>query len=216
MLALLEQQARAHADAVAYLLPDRVITYRRCWSRIERASARLQGEWGVARGDLVAYVGHGHPDALILYLALARLGASLLPLEALASDSVQAALASQPVTLVVHDEGTIVDAPATRLLRDLLEHWCHHDPECLDEAHASSRLLIRSEQGQLQSLSMDHLLSAMAPEVASVYVGERIFSLPVLSDVILPALHAAQELKFAATERGDSRTADRRLLRTGS
>ena len=57
MLALLQRQAQAHSDAVAYVLPNRVITYRRFWSRIERACARLQGEWGVRQGDVVAYVG---------------------------------------------------------------------------------------------------------------------------------------------------------------
>lgn len=199
MLALLQHQAQAHADAVAYVLPDRVITYRRFWSRIERACARLQGEWGVRQGDVVAYVGTGHPDALILYFALSRLGASLLPLEALAPEVVRIALISQPISLVLHDEDMTFDLVKSQPLQRLLEEWCHYEPICVDEVSSSARLLLQSGQGELQALTMDHLLSAMAPHARSSYVGEQIFSLDILTNVVLPALHAARELMFAAT-----------------
>lgn len=216
MLSLLQHQAQAHTDAIAYILPERVITYRRFWSRIERACARLQGEWGVRQGDIVAYVGQGHPDALILYFALLRLNASLLPLESLSSDAVKSALVRHPVALVVYDEGRVFDGLPARPLQGLLEDWCHFNPECLDEAPDSARLLLISESAALQSLSSDHLLSLMAPQATSVYVGEQIFSLPVLTNVILPALHAAKALKFAATDGADVR--DERYLhqRTGA
>ena len=204
MLALLQHQAQAHSDAVAYVLPNRVITYRRFWSRIERACARLQGEWGVRRGDVVAYVGSGHPDALILYFALLRLDVSLLALEALAPEVVRTALIDPTVSLVLHDDGLAFDTIKSQPLQLLLEDWCHYEPQCVDEVSSSAQLLLISEQGDLQSLSMDHLLSAMAPEVKSVYVGERIFSLNILADIVFPALHGARELIFSATDTTDS------------
>lgn len=204
MLALLQHQAQAHSDAVAYVLPNRVITYRRFWSRIERACARLQGEWGVRRGDVVAYVGSGHPDALILYFALLRLDVSLLALEALAPEVVRTALIDPTVSLVLHDDGLAFDTVKSQPLQLLLEDWCHYEPQCVDEVSSSAQLLLISEQGDLQSLSMDHLLSAMAPEVKSVYVGERIFSLNILADIVFPALHGARELIFSATDTTDS------------
>jgi len=210
MLALLQHQAQAHADAVAYVLPDRVITYRRFWSRIERACARLQGEWGVRQGDVVAYAGNGHPDALILYFALLRLGASLLPLEALAPEVVRAALIGQPISLVLHDDGMTFDTVKAQPLQRLLEAWCHYEPLCVDEVSSSARLLLRSEQDELQTLTMDHLLSAMAPHARSLYVGRQIFSLDILTSVIFPALHAGRELIFAATDTAGERQ------RTGS
>ncbi len=210
MLALLQHQAQAHADAVAYVLSDRVITYRRFWSRIERACARLQGEWGVRQGDVVAYAGNGHPDALILYFALLRLGASLLPLEALAPEVVRAALIGQPISLVLHDDGMTFDTVKAQPLQRLLEAWCHYEPLCVDEVSSSARLLLRSEQDELQTLTMDHLLSAMAPHARSLYVGRQIFSLDILTSVIFPALHAGRELIFAATDTGGERQ------RTGS
>ena len=204
MLALLQHQAQAHSDAVAYVLPNRVITYRRFWSRIERACARLQGEWGVRRGDVVAYVGSGHPDALILYFALLRLDVSLLALEALAPEVVRTALIDPTVSLVLHDDGLAFDTVKSQPLQLLLEDWCHYEPQCVDEVSSSAQLLLISEQGDLQSLSVDHLLSAMAPEVKSVYVGERIFSLNILADIVFPALHGARELIFSATDTTDS------------
>jgi len=200
MLALLQHQAEAHTDAVAYVLPNRVITYRRFWSRIERACARLQGEWGVRQGDVVAYVGSGHPDALILYFALLRLGASLLPLEALAPEVVRAALISQPVSLVLNDEGMRFDKIKAQPLQLLLKDWCHYEPLCVNEVSSSARLLLISGQGELQSLTMDHLLGAMVPHAQSLYVGQQIFTLDMLTSVIFPALHAARELIFSATE----------------
>ena len=210
MLALLQRQAQAHSDAVAYVLPNRVITYRRFWSRIERACARLQGEWGVRQGDVVAYVGTGHPDALILYFALLRLDASLLPLEALAPEVVRAALISQPVSLVLHDDGIEVDTIKAQSLQLLLEDWCHYEPLCVEEVSSNARLLLRADNGELQSLTMDHLLSAMAPQARSLYVGQQIFSLNILTSVIFPALHAARELIFTATDTAGARQ------RTGS
>ena len=210
MLALLQRQAQAHSDAVAYVLPNRVITYRRFWSRIERACARLQGEWGVRQGDVVAYVGSGHPDALILYFALLRLDASLLPLEALAPEVVRAALISQPVSLVLHDDGVEVDTIKAQSLQLLLEDWCHYEPLCVEEVSSNARLLLRADNGELQSLTMDHLLSAMAPQARSLYVGQQIFSLNILTSVVFPALHAARELIFTATDTAGARQ------RTGS
>jgi non-ribosomal peptide synthetase component E (peptide arylation enzyme) len=50
LLALLRDHADKHGDQLAHVLPDRDITYRRLWSRIERGSARLFGEWSVREG----------------------------------------------------------------------------------------------------------------------------------------------------------------------
>lgn len=216
MLALLQQKVQTDPDAIAYVLPGRVITYRRLWSRIERACARLQGEWGVRRGDIVAYVGNGHPDALILYFALLRLSASLLPLESLTADVVQAELLTQKVSLVVHDDGLAFDEISARPLQHLLEDWCHFNADCVDEPPTSAHLLLRSDQGELQLFSIDHLLSAMAPELTSVYVGEQIFLLPVLTNVILPALQAAKQLRFAATDSFNENSRLDLQQRTGS
>jgi acyl-CoA synthetase (AMP-forming)/AMP-acid ligase II len=78
---LLLQHARSQPDAIAYSSRWRVATWRKLRNRIERSAARLYGEWGVRPGDLVAYLGCGHPDALVLYFGLLCCGARLLPLE---------------------------------------------------------------------------------------------------------------------------------------
>ena len=66
LLAMLSAHAREHGDRLCHWLPERSITYRRLWSRIERASARLQGEWHVQSGQTVAYIGRSHPDIVVL------------------------------------------------------------------------------------------------------------------------------------------------------
>lgn len=81
LFARLRHHARTRPTAVAVFSRYRPITYRKLWSRIERATARVQTEWQVQAGETVAYRGTAHPDALLLYLALARSGAMLLPLE---------------------------------------------------------------------------------------------------------------------------------------
>ena len=66
LLAMLSAHAHEHGDLLCHWLPERLITYRRFWSRIERASARLQGEWGVKQGQTIAYVGASHPDIVVV------------------------------------------------------------------------------------------------------------------------------------------------------
>ena len=129
-LALLQAHAHQHGDRLLHVLPDRDITYRRLWSRTERASARLQGEWGVQAGDVVAYVGNGHPDAIVLYFALLRIGASLLPLEAVAADVARAAFPQHCARLAVQDDTAAVDGMPSQRLEVLLDDWCHPMIRC--------------------------------------------------------------------------------------
>lgn len=70
--------ARSDPDRLAFSCHQRQTSYRKLASRIERATARLQGEWNVRPGETVAYTGEGHQDAVVLLLALAQSGASLL------------------------------------------------------------------------------------------------------------------------------------------
>ncbi|MGH8705522.1 MAG: class I adenylate-forming enzyme family protein [Burkholderiales bacterium] len=51
-------------------------TYEALWQRVERAARALD----VRAGDRVAYLGYNNPEMLVLLLALARLGAILVPL----------------------------------------------------------------------------------------------------------------------------------------
>ena len=123
MLALLQDHAQRRGDLLAHVLPDRDITYRRLWSRIERGSARLYGEWGVRRGDRVAYIGRGHPDAIVLYFALLRIGAALLPLEAMSFAEVSRQLAVHQPSHVIRDQSVSEPLVPAYDLQDLLANW---------------------------------------------------------------------------------------------
>lgn len=78
LLASLTFHAQRQPDTVAMSCLHRTTSYRKLRSRVERATARLQSEWGVAAGDVVAYCGPGHQDTVVLFLALLQCDASLL------------------------------------------------------------------------------------------------------------------------------------------
>ena len=179
MLALLEKHATTHTDSLAHVLPLRDITYRRLWSRIERGSARLHGEWGVQRGDLVAYVGNGHPDAIVLYFSLLRIGASLLPLEAMTAADVNKTLAAMKPALVVHDDDVVL----------------------ADDDMTRRALLLPDGNGQWQACSLFELCAMLPAAPRSTFIGDRIFTSDLLTHVVLPSLRDACLMQFAATDR---------------
>lgn len=212
LLATLQSHAASNGEAFAHLLPDRVITYRRFWSRIERAAARLQGEWGIQAGDMVAYIGNGHPDAIVLYCALLRLGALLLPLEGFAMAQAQLVMRQTNVKLVVHDDDiNIKDMPA-RALSLMLADWCHFDPAVVQEDPERAALVLPQKSGGelvLRKISLQQLSQMPADTVSQhrlqtdeegVLVGRAVFDMPTLAGVILPALLAAQPMRFAVIE----------------
>jgi fatty-acyl-CoA synthase len=79
-------------------------TWLRLANRVDRAAARLAGEWGVGAGDRVAYLGANSAEELILLFALARLGGVLVPLNTrLAVAEWRAILANCAARLLVTD-----------------------------------------------------------------------------------------------------------------
>lgn len=200
LLAMLRQQAADLGESRCHLLPDRVITYRRLWSRIERASARLQGEWGVQRGQTVAYVGCGHPDAIVLYGALLRIGAVFLPLESLPESSIKALLADSSAALAIMDDGMSLQDVPTRPLSLLLADWCPTDPAVVEEDPSVRALLLPTSSGSLVPTSLLELCVALPGRAVSTTVTGPIFTPECLTHIVLPALRDGQILHFAAVE----------------
>ncbi len=199
-LAVLQGHAHDRADLLAHVLPDRDITYRRLWSRTERASARLQGEWGVQAGDTVAYIGSGHPDAIVLYFALLRIGASLLPLEAMTAAEARAGFRQQGATLAVHDDDAAIDGLPSRRLEMLLDDWCHCEPVLVTDDPMRKALWLPLEGGGREATSLYELTAALPEAPRPGWVNDRIFTAEVLGQWVLPALRDARRLYFAATE----------------
>lgn len=74
------------------------------WRRVERVSAHLQANWGIAPGDRVAWLGFNHELQLVTLVACARLGAVFVPLNfRLAVPELQQVMADAQPRLVVHD-----------------------------------------------------------------------------------------------------------------
>ena len=195
LLAMLQQHATTYGDARCHLLPDRVITYRRFWARIERASARLQGEWGIAQGDTVAYIGRGHPDALVLYFALLRVGARLLPLEQPDLNLPEAIAAHRPSLALYDSDRPGIDLPSGPL-NALLALWCTHHPHPLVDDVTSPSLWLPFGDMRL-GFSLDALCNAMADRPVTDLVGLSIFNRQTLCEVVLPSLRLGLPMRFA-------------------
>lgn len=199
----LRAHGRETPDRVATSSPrHRLTTFRKLWSRIERSSARMQGEWLVEAGDVVIYAGHAHPDALVLWLALARLGAVLMPLESAAMIARAGAIAEQhDARLLLHDD----DMPAPQSggfcaclpLSTLFASRCDHEArECRESTADISLLQLDPEapHAQQAKFSIDSLLDhAGAP--AAWPAADALFDPQRLRQQILPAL--AQGLPLA-------------------
>ena len=76
---ILERWAAFQPDKTAVHFGGRDISYAQLWSHVDVAVARLVA-LGVSRGERFAYLGYNHPEILVLLLALARVGAMLVPL----------------------------------------------------------------------------------------------------------------------------------------
>lgn len=197
LFGLLEYYARSQPAAIACASRYRMATYRKVWSRIERATARLHGEWRILPGDVVAYYGQGHPDALVLYLALVRCGALLWPLErtderiALADHA-----AGLPLKMVLFDDdGAQPHAPVTALpLSTLIGSHCPYEARALAFDPAVPSLLHIDAAGKRSQCSLQQV-QAVAP-TGLHEVRRCLFDADVLGPVVLPTLAAGKTLVF--------------------
>ena len=207
---VLRQQVQDRPDAIAVSTPYRAASYRKMWSRIERSTARLQGEWGVLPGDTIAYLGCGHLDALVMYFAAARCGARLLPLEHPALQANAAALvAANGVTLVLHDDALPVATDAfpvpCKPLSTLIATVCRYR-ESVQEDSAAVSLLEFSEDaaagradapGALRPRSFDALAAtAMTCPAGRQQLSGALFDAGVFAPVALATMLAGETLTF--------------------
>ncbi len=201
LLAMLSAHAHEHGDLLCHWLPERLITYRRFWSRIERASARLQGEWGIKQGQTIAYVGASHPDIIVLYAALLRIGAAFMPLEGVSTQAAMSFMQQADVSHVVLDEDVTIDARSTHYLPQLLADWCHFEPEVNEENPLEKSLLLPSSSGVIDHLSLSELCVKLSPRASSQWVIGPIFDIETLTSIVLPSLRDLQTLHFSAIEK---------------
>lgn len=143
--------ALCQPDRIALHFEGSDTTWRRFWNRIERATARLQGEWHVKPGERVAYLGLNRPEELILLFALARLGAILLPLNTrLLEQEWHAIVRHAGARLVLADVSLESEGLSLALdlglafheLDSLIEQPCPRQPILDDVSGASPVLLV--------------------------------------------------------------------------
>jgi hypothetical protein len=196
-LDLLQRHARMQPEVIACASRFRLATYRKLWSRIERATARLQGEWGVGSGDVLAYCGQAHPDALVLYVALARCGALLLPLERPALRSALAELAAAlPLNLALVDDDAQPPAAALPIhpLSALIGTPCPYQARLAKPDPAAPSLLRIGKAGAIERHSLSQLQAMPAGGMHEVH--DSLFDADVFGPAVLPTLAAGATLFF--------------------
>lgn len=197
LLQALERHAHGQPQAIACASRFRLASYRKLWSRIERATARLQGEWQVAPDDVVAYWGDGHPDALVLYVALARCGALLLPLEHAAARAALPGLADTVTpALALFDDalGPPRIAQPVHPLSMLIGEPCAYQARPVTPDPEAGSLLRLEADGSLSRLSLRQLAAEPASEGRDVHGA--LFDADIFGPVVLPALCAGGTLTF--------------------
>jgi acyl-coenzyme A synthetase/AMP-(fatty) acid ligase len=202
---LLRDRAKNQSTMIASRSSRRVVTYRKFWSRIERGTARLKSEWNVEPGDTVAYWGLGHQDALMLYIATARCGARLLPLEhaSLQQDSA-AILRDIPVKILLHDDETVfAQPPAVPQLVNLsalIATRCHHVPVIEEDAQRASLLSLSGDAHsgfRVQEKSLQQLSSASVNNPAGEFrIAAALFDNDVFAPQVLSTLTAGGTIIF--------------------
>ncbi|AOW11753.1 class I adenylate-forming enzyme family protein [Hydrogenophaga crassostreae] len=110
--AMLERVAQVQPDGCALWWRDTALdsgepvqlTYAQLLARSHAVASQLQTTHGIAQGDRVSWLGLNHPAQIILLFALARLGATLVPLNhRLSPAEWRAVMADCTPALLVHD-----------------------------------------------------------------------------------------------------------------
>ena len=185
-------------DAIAVQTPYRSASYRKMWSRIERSTARLQGEWRIVPGDTIVYFGCGHLDALVMFLAAARCGARVLPLEhpGLQAEAARF-IAATGAALVLHDDdiepGDCSFGVPTRVLSSLIATVCRHRESGQEYSDRASLLEPSLDAPALRTRRTDELLAtALAVPCRPGRVHGAMFDREVFAPVVLATmLHGA-------------------------
>lgn len=198
---ILRHHVATQPDAIASRSSRRVVTYRKFWSRIERATARLMAEWQVKPGDIVVYWGQGHQDALMLYIAVARCGARLLPLE---HGESLAILQEIPAVVLLHDDETIIDVPlavpVVATLSSLIASRCDHAPPVTEDIYQPSLLTLAAiENGMLQTgaKNVHQLVKEEALDSTRTFnIAATLFDTDIFAPQVLSVLVAGGTLVF--------------------
>lgn len=200
----LRQLAQTQTESIVLEWPERRVTSRRLWSRIERACARLQSQWEIAPGERIAYYGGAHPDALLLYLAAARCGACLVPLEPSAwRENAGLVARALGIRLILCEDGVAAPADAGCVLQkplsELISQPCPREPWSIieDPAHPSLEIVDvpLGPVPRTRRISLGELLAPM-PQGGAAVVEADLFAPAVLGPVVLAALWAGALLAF--------------------
>ncbi|MBW7837219.1 MAG: long-chain-fatty-acid--CoA ligase [Sphingomonadales bacterium] len=111
----IDRWAARYPDKTAIRFKDKDYSYATLADLVARQAAALHDEFGVRRGDRVAYLGLNRPEVFILMLACARLGALYLPLNWRLTPSEHAYILGNAEPAVLVAERAFTDATSAIL-----------------------------------------------------------------------------------------------------
>ncbi|MGL4574037.1 MAG: o-succinylbenzoate--CoA ligase [Burkholderiaceae bacterium] len=187
-----EQHLRTQPEKIAVRFAGKDYAYRKLAGRSTRIAARLAGEWGVAAGDRVAYLGSNHLDCITLLAGCGMAGALYLPLNY--------RLAAAELATILQDAQPrvmVADTEHLALARQLAQqfHCTVHDVDELvaqpcahDAPRAPSQdrdvLLVYTSGTTGAPKGVVHTLDAMAANIRASMQGQGIGA----DDVVLSSL----------------------------
>ncbi|MFM7483811.1 MAG: hypothetical protein ACKO2S_06105, partial [Burkholderiaceae bacterium] len=145
-------------------------------------------------------------DAIVLYFSLLRIGATLLPIEAMSAAQTARLLATYQPTQVITDQWAsdvmASDHPAHPLheLHELLASWSHHEPTLSNQASSAKALWLPDAALEFHAYSLDQLCDGLPATPRKTFVDQKIFSTEILREIVLPSLRDHRVLQFAATD----------------
>lgn len=107
---LFGRSARSHADRVALRFGDSLTTYRTLAARVEALASLLAGS-GIKSGDRVGIFFLNHPDFVVSFFAVLRLGAVVVPINPL--------LKSEEIDHILGDSGALAVITHESLMAEL-------------------------------------------------------------------------------------------------
>jgi len=126
---LIRSKARKNGDRLALRFPRRTLTYSELDQETDRFAAGL-AEAGVERGDRVAALVHNRPEFPLLWFALAKLGAVLVPLNtALKGELLRYELDDCQAHSVVIEPSLLPVYEPIRESLNMTREWVTREPE---------------------------------------------------------------------------------------
>lgn len=164
---LFSRSARGHADRVALRFGESLTTYRTLAARIESLASLLAG-YGINSGDRVGIFFLNHPDFVVSFFAVLRLGAVVVPINPL--------LKSEEIDHILGDSGALAVITHESLMAELRPClagktafvFCYE--QAFDPARSVEKAVPVRAASLVEDFPVEHLPDGPGPEDLALIV----------------------------------------------